>query len=111
MSLFSLTNPRRWRVKTNSSRKIRKPSTQNARHFFSPQGEAAKNQVGQNPANTIYDVKRLIGRSITESMVKKDIKSFPYTVKDKGGKPSIHIKHKVASIAATPQTSLGSTPT
>ena len=86
-------------------------STQNIWHAFCPQGEAAKNQVGQNPANTIYDVKRLIGRSISESMVKKDIKSFPYAVKDKGGKPSIQIKHKVVSIAAPPQTPLGSTPT
>eukprot|EP00961_Rhodomonas_salina_P024063 323640-Rhodomonas_salina.2 len=37
-------------------------------------------------------VKRLIGRAYSDSTVQKDIKSFPYLVKDKGGKPSIQIQ-------------------
>ena len=27
-------------------------------------GEAAKNQVGENPENTLYDVKRIIGQVV-----------------------------------------------
>eukprot|EP00960_Hanusia_phi_P071162 767485-Hanusia_phi.AAC.2 len=45
------------------------------------QGDAAKNQVGNNPTNTLYDVKRLIGRGFNEPSVQKDIKSFPFKVK------------------------------
>jgi hypothetical protein len=45
------------------------------------QGEAAKNQVGTNPENTLYDVKRLIGRSFRDSHVQKDVKSFPFAVR------------------------------
>jgi molecular chaperone DnaK (HSP70) len=29
-------------------------------------GDAAKNQAAQNPVNTVFDVKRLIGRKISE---------------------------------------------
>ena len=32
-------------------------------------GDAAKNQVSRNPANTVFDAKRLIGRKINELSV------------------------------------------
>lgn len=32
-------------------------------------GEAAKNQVSMNPENTVFDVKRLIGRRFSDSEV------------------------------------------
>lgn len=70
--------------------------------YLCAQGEAAKNQVAQNPENTIYDIKRLIGRAFSEPLVKKDIKSFPFTVKDKGGKPAVHIKYQVRCPSSSP---------
>lgn len=43
-------------------------------------GDAAKNQLTTNPENTVFDVKRLIGRSYSEPSVQKDAKSFPFKV-------------------------------
>ena len=43
-------------------------------------GESAKNQMSLNPLNTIYDVKRLIGRRFNEEVVQKDIAKFPFKV-------------------------------
>lgn len=43
-------------------------------------GEAAKNQATTNPDNTVFDVKRLIGRKYSDSSVQKDAKLFPYKI-------------------------------
>ena len=41
-------------------------------------GDAAKNQAAANPYNTIFDIKRLIGRKFSEKDVQLDIKHFPF---------------------------------
>tara|TARA_B100001105_G_scaffold35294_1_gene24823 strand:- start:297 stop:2240 length:1944 start_codon:yes stop_codon:yes gene_type:complete len=43
-------------------------------------GAAAKRQAVTNPRNTLYAVKRLIGRKFTEKEVQKDIDLMPYTI-------------------------------
>jgi L1 cell adhesion molecule like protein len=43
-------------------------------------GPAAKNQAAVNPENTIYDIKRLIGRKFNDPTVQSDIKLLPYKV-------------------------------
>ncbi|NQW34207.1 MAG: molecular chaperone DnaK [Methylophilales bacterium] len=43
-------------------------------------GAAAKRQAVTNPKNTIYAVKRLIGRKFEEDEVQKDIDLMPYTI-------------------------------
>lgn len=43
-------------------------------------GAAAKRQAITNPTNTIYEVKRLIGRKFTDPEVQNSIKSLPYKV-------------------------------
>jgi L1 cell adhesion molecule like protein len=57
-------------------------------------GAAAKNQSSQNPENTIFDAKRLIGRVFSDSSTQSDIKHFPFKVKDKDNKPIIEAKYK-----------------
>jgi molecular chaperone DnaK (HSP70) len=37
-------------------------------------GDAAKNQAALNPENTVFDVKRLVGRTIDDKNVQKDMK-------------------------------------
>jgi len=55
-------------------------------------GDAAKNQAAQNPENTIFDAKRLLGRNFNDADVQRDIKHYPFTVKSKSNKPVIEIK-------------------
>ena len=57
-------------------------------------GNAAKNIIIQNPINTIYDVKRLIGRNYSEESVQNDIKLWPFKVEkeEKSDKPIISIE-------------------
>ena len=57
-------------------------------------GEAAKNQATINPTQTLFDVKRLIGRRFKDSTVQKDIKLLPYKIVDKNSKPMISVKVK-----------------
>jgi molecular chaperone DnaK len=47
-------------------------------------GQAAKRQAVTNPDNTIYAVKRLIGRRIGDAAVEKDKKLVPYAIVDGG---------------------------
>lgn len=54
-------------------------------------GDAAKNQAAANPRNTIYDIKRLIGRKFDDKDVKADMKHFPYQVIEKDGKPVVQV--------------------
>jgi heat shock 70kDa protein 1/2/6/8 len=57
-------------------------------------GTAAKNQASQNPENTIYDAKRLIGRNFNDSETQTDIKHMIYKVTNKNSKPIINAKYK-----------------
>ena len=43
-------------------------------------GQAAKRQAVTNPHNTIFAVKRLIGRQFKDDVVQKDIKMVPYKI-------------------------------
>ena len=43
-------------------------------------GQSAKRQSVTNPSNTLYAVKRLIGRRFEEDAVQKDIKLVPYKI-------------------------------
>ncbi|MDV7210544.1 molecular chaperone DnaK [Azotobacter beijerinckii] len=43
-------------------------------------GQSAKRQAVTNPHNTLYAVKRLIGRRFEEDVVQKDIKLVPYKI-------------------------------
>ena len=43
-------------------------------------GTSAKRQAVTNPRNTLYAVKRLIGRKFTEKEVQKDIALMPYSI-------------------------------
>ncbi|XP_011638214.1 heat shock 70 kDa protein cognate 4 [Pogonomyrmex barbatus] len=57
-------------------------------------GDAAKNQVAMNPSNTIFDAKRLIGRRFDDTTVQSDMKHWPFTVVNDGGKPKIKVSYK-----------------
>ncbi len=43
-------------------------------------GQSAKRQAVTNPQNTLFAIKRLIGRRFTDDVVQKDIKMVPYKI-------------------------------
>jgi len=57
-------------------------------------GDAAKNQGALNPENTVFDVKRLIGRKYSDTTVQHDKKLLPYNIVDKDSKPYISVIFK-----------------
>ena len=54
-------------------------------------GEAAKIQAAGNATNTVFDAKRIIGRSFSDDKVKKHAKHFPFIIK-KGDNDKVRIK-------------------
>ncbi|CAI5724440.1 hypothetical protein KXD40_000946 [Peronospora effusa] len=58
-------------------------------------GDAAKNQVAMNAHNTVFDVKRLIGRKFTDPEVQSDIKHWPFKVaRGPENKPQVVVQFK-----------------
>ena len=47
-------------------------------------GQPAKRQAVTNPDNTVFGVKRLIGRRVDDAEVEKDKKMVPYAIVDGG---------------------------
>ncbi len=61
-------------------------------------GAAAKRQAVTNPKNTLYGIKRLIGRRFEEPMVQKDIGMVSYAiVKAKNGDAWVRVRDKEIS--------------
>lgn len=54
-------------------------------------GDGAKNQATINPENTIFDVKRLIGREYSDKHVQADKKLFPFKIVSHKNKPMISV--------------------
>ena len=56
-------------------------------------GDAAKAAANTNPKNTLFDVKRIIGRTWDDKGLQGDVSRFPFTVKNDGsGKPEIVVQ-------------------
>jgi len=58
-------------------------------------GQSAKRQAVTNPNNTLFAIKRLIGRRFTDDVVQKDIKMVPYKIsKADNGDAWVEVKGK-----------------
>ncbi|KAG0202380.1 Heat shock protein sks2 [Mortierella sp. GBA30] len=66
-------------------------------------GDAAKNQAAMNPANTVFDAKRLIGRRFDDPEVKADMKHWPFKVIDKDSAPMIQVDYQGEKKEFSPQ--------
>ena len=62
-------------------------------------GQTAKRQAVINPDNTIFSVKRLIGRTIDDEEVKRDMDLMPYQIVKANG----HVKVKMGDKDYTPE--------
>lgn len=57
-------------------------------------GDAAKNQIANNPRNTVFSIKRLIGRRYSDKSVQQDAKLWPFEIVNKDDKPYIKVNYK-----------------
>ncbi|RUP44838.1 the 70-Kda heat shock cognate protein from rattus Norvegicus in post-Atp hydrolysis state [Jimgerdemannia flammicorona] len=57
-------------------------------------GDDAKHQIDVNPTNTVFGVKRLIGRCFDDPEVQPEIKSWPFTVVNRDSRPYIKVAFK-----------------
>ncbi len=57
-------------------------------------GQAARRQAVTNPENTVYAVKRLIGRRFQDEEVQRDLKNSPYTITQAGEGVKVKIQDK-----------------
>ncbi|CAE7303817.1 hsp-3 [Symbiodinium natans] len=58
-------------------------------------GEAARDKVKESPTQSLYNVKRLMGRDFNDAEVQKMIKFLPYKIVEKSGKPMISVNDKL----------------
>lgn len=75
---------------------------------FTPEGErligdAAKNQLTTNPENTVFDIKRLIGRKWDDASVQADIKHWPFKVVNKNTRPHVEVQVGEETKTFTPE--------
>ncbi len=66
-------------------------------------GQAAKTAATTNPANTVYDAKRMIGRDFSDPKLQDDMKHFSFKVEDNKGKPKICVTYKNEPKEFTPE--------
>ncbi|GAB1224345.1 hypothetical protein ENUP19_0194G0001 [Entamoeba nuttalli] len=67
-------------------------------------GDAAKNQIGMNVKNTVFDAKRMIGRRFSDPIVQNDMKHWSFEVVDDGhDKPLIEVEYKGEVKRFTPE--------
>jgi len=67
-------------------------------------GDSAKAQVGINPYNTVYDVKRLIGRKFSDPLVQEDISHWPFKVtQGPNDNPLIDVQFKKETYKFSPE--------
>jgi len=56
-------------------------------------GEAAKNQMNSNLPNTLFDVKRLIGRKFNDKTIQADLDHYPFKIVDNNNSPEIEVSY------------------
>ena len=66
-------------------------------------GVAAKNSLTSNPANTVYDAKRMIGRDFSDAKLQEDMKHFSFSVVNRQTKPKIAVTFKNEEKEFTPE--------
>lgn len=56
-------------------------------------GESGKFQMIGNPRNTVYEIKRLMGRDYDDPMIQQDLQDYPFTVVNDDSRPRIEVEY------------------
>lgn len=75
---------------------------------FTPQGKvvgsAAKSQASSNAENTVYDIKRILGRDFHDEVVQEELKGFPFQLKESSnGEPKIVVQWRDGAKELSPE--------
>lgn len=66
-------------------------------------GDPAKSSCSINPFNTVYDVKRILGKDFNDEKLQDDLKHFSFTVINDNNKPKIQVNYLNEVKLFTPQ--------
>ena len=66
-------------------------------------GESAKAQIDCNPDNTVYDVKRLMGRQFNDKNVQDDMNTWSFSVVNNRNRPEVKVKYMRESKSMHPE--------
>ncbi|XP_065210470.1 heat shock 70 kDa protein cognate 4-like isoform X2 [Planococcus citri] len=66
-------------------------------------GKAAKTQCIRNLSNTVFDVKRLMGRKFDDDTVQSDMKQWPFQIINDNNKPKIKVEFQGTSKTYFPE--------
>ncbi|KAF2349378.1 Heat shock protein 70 family [Trinorchestia longiramus] len=66
-------------------------------------GDSAKYQHSMNSANTVYEVKRLIGRKYVDESLQRNLNKWTFNVINDGGNPKVKVQYRNAEKICTPE--------
>lgn len=67
-------------------------------------GQPAKQQASMNAPNTIYDIKRIIGRSLEDPVTREESRRLPYLILDAGdGRPVVEVEWRGSKQRLSPE--------
>jgi len=66
-------------------------------------GDSAKNASHQYPKQTIYEIKRFIGREFKDPILQRDLKLLSYNVVDDNNKPKVEVEYSGETKRFTPE--------
>ncbi|KAG8708533.1 ATPase with role in protein import into the ER [Ceratobasidium sp. 395] len=66
-------------------------------------GDTAKQAFHTNPSQTVFDVKRLIGRRYDDGQLQEDIRHWPFRVVSNHGRPAVEVFFQGSLKVFTPQ--------
>uniref|UniRef100_A0A7S2FFP8 Heat shock protein 70 n=1 Tax=Octactis speculum TaxID=3111310 RepID=A0A7S2FFP8_9STRA len=66
-------------------------------------GQPAKDQAAMNVRNTVYDVKRIIGRGWDDDVLQKEKKAFPFNLVEANGRPLVEVDWRGSTRRLAPE--------